>query len=348
VSEAAAAHALAVFGHDPSQCRIEPLGRGLIHLTLAISSPAGERVLQRMNPIFDPLIHENIHAVTQRLADRGVQSPRLCPAPDGRLWVDLGEEGVWRLFTRVPGVTFDVVARPGQARSAGRLVGLFHAALEDLGHAFVGMRLGVHDTARHLAVLREALDERSAHRLHAALAPLGEAILRGAGALPPLPPLPPRVGHGDLKFNNVLFAGAEPPRGDEAVCLVDLDTVGPIHLGYELGDAWRSWCNPVGEDRADARFDLDVFAASLEGYRAGLRRTLSADERAALLFGVEWVSLELAARFGADALRECYFGWDRRRFPAAGEHNLLRARGQWALHEAALASRTERERLLLA
>ena len=58
--------------------------------------------------------------------------------------------------------------------------------------------------------------------------------------------------------------------------------------------------------------------------------------------------LLLTARFAADALRERYFGWNRERFPAAGEHNLLRAQGQWALHKAALATRAARAELLLA
>ena len=49
----------------------------------------------------------------------------------------------------------------------------------------------------------------------------------------------------------------------------------------------------------------------------------------------------------ADAIFESYFGWDRARFPAAGEHNLLRARGQFALFEAALTTRGERAALLL-
>ncbi|MBL8945157.1 MAG: hypothetical protein JNK45_18470, partial [Myxococcales bacterium] len=53
-------------------------------------------------------------------------------------------------------------------------------------------------------------------------------------------------------------------------------------------------------------------------------------------------TLELAARFAADALRERYFGWDASRFPARGEHNLVRAKGQWSLHAQVLATRAQR------
>ncbi len=324
---------------------VEPLGAGLINRTYSVTAQGARFVLQRVNPIFDPEIHYNIAAVTARLDERGLRTPRLVHATDGRPFVDLGAGGVWRLLTFVPGVSFDAVRSPAQARSAGALVGRFHAALADLPHRFVGLRQGVHDTARHLALLDEALRTRADHRLAGEAIPLGRSILDGAGGLPPLPPSAPRVGHGDLKFNNLLFAGDAPPACEQPLCLVDLDTVGPMALGHELGDALRSWCNPHGEERVDAVFDRDLFAAALRGYADGLGRALDGDEQAAVVLGVEWIALELAARFCADALRESYFGWDQVRFPGRGEHNLLRARSQWALFVAARAARADRARL---
>src|SRR5262249_59512082 len=167
----------------------------------------------------------------------------------------------------------------------------------------VGVRAGVHDTPAHLAKLAAAVEARGAgHRLGREVAELARAVQAGAAALPPLPALPARVCHGDLKFSNILFADHEPPASQRAVCLIDLDTVGPLSLAYELGDAWRSWCNRAGEDLTEARFDLDIMRASVDGYREGLDRPLDADTRRGLLLGVEWVSLELAARFAADAL----------------------------------------------
>ena len=166
------------------------------------------------------------------------------------------------------------------------------------------------------------------------------------------PELPPRICHGDLKFSNVVFEGVAGEGALAARALVDLDTVAPLGLAWEMGDAWRSWCNPRGEDHAEAIFDMEIFAASLDGYQSGLAepagtgRLLDEPERRALLGGPEWISLELAARFCADALRECYFGWDARRFSGRGEHNLVRARGQWSLHLATIEKRSARSRLL--
>ncbi len=323
-----------------------PLGRGLIHQTFELRAPAGRYVLQRVNPIFDPRIHHNIWAVTARLGEAGLTTPRLLESRQGRPWAEPGDGTVWRVMTFIEGVSFDVVADPEQTRAAARLVGRFHRALDGLEHRFVGLRPAVHDPSRHLAALGQSLVDHAAHPLFGEVARLGKALLEQAERLPPLADLPPRVCHGDLKLNNVLFAGPEPPERERAVCLVDLDTLAPMALAHELGDAWRSWCNPAGENAAETRFNLAIFEASWQGYLEGAARTPSRAERRALLGGVEWISLELAARFAADALCECYFGWDRERFERAGEHNLLRARGQWRLHQAAVALRSERARLL--
>ena len=117
-------------------------------------------------------------------------------------------------------------------------------------------------------------------------------------------------------------------------------------IAYELGDALRSWCNPGGEDPSAVAFDVETCRAALEGYVAGLGRELSVAERRAILLGVEWVSLELSARFLADALLESYFGWDRSRSSGRGEHNLARALGQWALFRAVQGTRAARARIL--
>jgi thiamine kinase-like enzyme len=199
----------------------------------------------------------------------------------------------------------------------------------------------VHDTARHLATLRAALDDHGDHRLFAEVEPLGRALLDAADRLPALPALPQRIAHGDLKINNLVFA-----TDDQAIALIDLDTVGPMNLACELGDAWRSWCNRAGEDEPEARFDLELFAAALAGWRSGIGEPPTEDEQIGLLLGPEWISLELAARFAADALAERYFGWSSERYASRGEHNLARARGQWSLHRAIAATRADRSRLL--
>jgi Ser/Thr protein kinase RdoA (MazF antagonist) len=320
---------------------LEGVPRGLINRTFLVTAGGRRAVLQRVSPIFPPGIHFNIQAVTAQLARAGLSTPQLIPTRDGRLWAEVAGQ-IFRLLTYVDGVSFDRTASPGQARAAAGLIARFHAALDGLEHEFAHRRTGAHDTDRHLARLAAAVAAEPGHRLAPEVAPLAAEIL--AARLPPLPDLPLRICHGDLKFNNVRFAGVVPPGSERAVCLIDLDTVGPMSLAHELGDAWRSWCNRNGEDSAEASLDLELYRAAVEGYREG--RPTSEDERRGQLLGAEWISLELAARFATDALEERYFGWDPGRFASRGEHNLTRARGQWSLHRAFAATRPERAALL--
>ncbi len=332
------------YGAVGEGARVRPFGTGLINKTFLVEDGARERfVLQWVSPIFPPGIHRNIEAVTAGLQARGLRTPRLIRTRDGQLCLQLEGGGVWRLMTHIEGVSFDVIGSPAQARAAGVLVGQFHQAVETVDHDFAERRRGAHDTPRHLERLRQAVATHGGHRLYGQVQPLGQQMLARAATLPPLPALAERVCHGDLKFNNILWAPDAPA---EPICLIDLDTVGPALLAFELGDAWRSWCNRNGENRAEADFDLQILAASLEGYRAGLGRPLAEAERRALLLGLEWVSLELAVRFATDALDETYFGWDAAAFPSRGDHNLVRAQGQWSLHEAVVASRPRRAQLL--
>lgn len=325
---------------------ISNLGNGLINQTFLVSTENARFVLQRLAPIFAPEINDNIAAVTDALAAAGLVTPRLVPTRNGQRYLDLGPGGVWRVQTHVAGHGFDKLQSPAQARSASELVARFHRALVGIEHRFVGLREGVHDSARHLARLEQGLREHASHPLLPQVAPLARDITAAGSSLQPLPAMAPIIGHGDLKLNNVLFAGEQAAAAESAVCLIDLDTVGPVLLAHELGDAWRSWCNPAGEDTTEVTLDLAAMQASLEGYVAALGRPLAKTERLALLGGPEWISLELASRFARDALDESYFGWDPRRYRTRGEHNLTRARGQFALHLAWVACRAERKRML--
>ncbi len=328
VLDTVAGAAAAAFGF--ADARRERVTEGLINDTYLVrdaGTGAPLAVLQRLHPIFAPEVHHDIDAVTAHLAARGLDTPRLLRTRGGEHWVRL-EGGIWRALTYVDGITRSRVENPAQARSAGELVGRFHAATADLDHAFSFSRPGVHDTSAHLARLRSAVGESRADELAEARA-LGAAILARAEALPALPELPSRIAHGDLKISNVVFFRDEP---DRARCLIDLDTLTRQSIAFELGDALRSWCNGGGEDEPGrAALDLEVLDAALRGYAGGAGALLSATEIDAIVPGIETICVELAARFCLDAFEDQYFGWDPARYPSRREHNLARARGQLAL-----------------
>jgi Ser/Thr protein kinase RdoA (MazF antagonist) len=319
-----------------ADAEVAPIAGGLINRTWWVRGPAAAFVLQRLNPIFRPEVHLDIHAVTTHLAGRGLETPRLVPTADGAgaLWVQ--DAGVWRLQTYLAGETVQRVGSPHQAREAGRLLACFHQALADCEHSFEFTRQA-HDLPRHLATLRRALADHRQHRLYEAVAPLAEQTLALAAALPPAPALPRRVIHGDPKISNLLFAG---PR---ARAWVDLDTLGRAALPTELGDAFRSWCNPAGEDGDGQHLDLGLLEAAAQGYAAAAGGLLTGPEREALVPALLAVCVELTSRFAADALNESYFGWDPAHHPSRGHHNLHRARGQLRLARAVHAARAAAE-----
>lgn len=302
---------------------VAPLTGGLINATWRLGEPP-VAVVQRLHPIFAPEVNLDIAAVTAHVAARGLVTPRVLPTDDGALWTLDDEGACWRALSWVPGVTHHKLSDPRLAHEAGALVARWHGAVDDLDHTFAFGRVGVHDTAAHLATLQAALTDCTEHRLYDRVAPVAAEILDRHDSWQGRLHGPERVTHGDLKISNLHFDA-----DGRGLCLLDLDTMGYLPLDLELGDAWRSWCNPASEDASETRFSVALFEASAAGYLA--ERPLPAEEREALPGGIERICLELSARFAADALREAYFGWDPTVALTRGEHNLLRAEGQLAL-----------------
>jgi aminoglycoside phosphotransferase (APT) family kinase protein len=321
--------------------RVRAFGTGLINKTFLVEQGeegSGERaVFQRLHPVFAGSVNEDIDVVTQHLSHKGLVTPRLLRTDDGAAFVEDPEtQRPWRALSYVEGQSFDKVRDPAIAFQGGALVARFHAAVADLDYVYQHVRAGVHDTQKHLSSLASARENKRGHRLYAEVEPVAEAILHASASLPDFSRAPQRHCHGDLKISNLMFD----PAGN-AVCLVDLDTLGTMPLAHELGDMLRSWTNPAGEDVTEASVDLTIFRAAIEGYASGAHGSVTREERDTLVDGMRAICVELAARFCADALFESYFGWDERRYGSRGEHNLVRARGQLALARSVSAQDSE-------
>jgi Ser/Thr protein kinase RdoA (MazF antagonist) len=313
---------LAAFAINPATLR--RVGAGLINQTWAAHDAQGVAcVLQRVNPIFPAEIHHDIDAVTKHLRAKGVATPVLIRTQSNQLWHEHAG-AVWRATTSIDGTSYEALGNAEQAREAGRVLGVFHRALVDLEHTFRYARLDVHNTARHLATLRVAIEEHRTHRAFAKIAALGAEVVKLAAEIDTALDAADRIVHGDPKISNIMFAHD----GRHALCLIDLDTVARMPIALELGDAFRSWCNPKTEDASNATFQLPLFRAGIEGYAAGSEGLLDPAEWKAIPGAIFRITVELAARFCTDALRERYFGWDRRRFASASDHNQARTRGQ--------------------
>ena len=312
---------------------------GLINETWCVGDPPVS-VVQRVGPMYTAELHGDIEAITEHVASKGVLTPRLLRTGEGGLCHVADDGGVWRAMNWIPGKSPHRMEGPAMAAEAGHLVARWHAALDDLEHTFAFVRPEAHDTPLQLQFMEGALQAWPEHRLRGPVSSLAEEVLSRWEDWEGTLEAPRRISHGDLKISNLRFSEA-----GEALCLLDLDTLGMLSLDVELGDAWRSWCNVSDENSEEACFDLSLFGASAQAYLA--QRPLERELLERLPAGVERICLELAARFAADALNERYFGWNPEVAPTWGDHNLLRARGQLALGRHVRSQRLEMERILL-
>ena len=326
----------------PGKIYLSPIQSGLINASFAISDEKGGTpfaILQRLNTdIFTPEVNIDIAAITDRLESRGMLTPKLMATIERQPYHidELGQ--VWRCMTWVGQRTINRFSSTREVMSAARLVAQFHIAVADFDWRFRFSRPDAHNTTLHMTNLQTTLHSHKRHRMFRQTLPLVEKILDHWQHLDVPKGLPQRIIHGDLKATNIRF------NGSKAVALIDLDTMGVSTLDVELGDALRSWCNTASEDARVAKLDLEIFEAAIRGYARKARTgpPLTELEWESIVLGVERISLELSARFARDALEERYFGWNPK-YKSRGEHNLLRAQGQYSLALALHNRRSELE-----
>jgi Ser/Thr protein kinase RdoA (MazF antagonist) len=136
---------------------ISLLAGGLINFSLRVATTAQEvLVLQRLHPVFEAAVNDNLDLVTQALRARGAIAPTLIRTLDGNSAVTL-DAAVWRLQTFMPGHSVQQLSAASQAHAAGDLLGRFHATLADWAVPLPHVRPPVHEPARHLAGLAAAL-----------------------------------------------------------------------------------------------------------------------------------------------------------------------------------------------
>ena len=294
-------------------------------------------MLFRSLQVLDRHVQQRLQAdqdpATPLLAGRRWELPRvICTRDAAQAWHCCQSGGFWRTLTYVNDArSVEVIEHRHQARELGWGLGLFHHLISDLPVDQLADTLeGFHITPRYLEAYHRELV-----RTDQPSSPLADecvAFIRDrevfAGVLEQAKErgeLPLRPIHGDPKINNMLL-----DRGSgEAIALIDLDTVKPGLVHYDIGDCLRSCCNPLGEETTDLSgvvFDLPLAEAILEGYLAEAGSLLTAQEVALLPDAARLISFELGLRFFTDHLNgNVYF---KARHP---EHNLQRALVQFRL-----------------
>lgn len=136
-----------------------------------------------------------------------------------------------------------------------------------------------------------------------------------------------RTIHGDPKINNIMIDCST----NQAVAMIDLDTVKPGLIHYDIGDCLRSGCNRLGEETDDWEqvvFDTELAESILKGYLSIAQEFLTNNDYKYIYDSIRLLAFELGLRFFTDYLEgNVYFNSEYE------EHNLNRALIQLKLTE---------------
>ncbi|MCL4506820.1 MAG: aminoglycoside phosphotransferase family protein [Chloroflexi bacterium] len=245
------------------------------------------------------------------------------------------ENEFWRAISFIDHSTaYPRIIDSKHAREAGYALGRFHSLISDMPIERLHDTLeGFHIAPGYLRHYDEVLaryphangtgDERrcmafvETHRNAAAV--LEDAKANGK--------LPVRPMHGDPKIDNIMIDDDM----RQAVSMIDLDTVKPGLVHYDLGDCLRSCCNLLGEETADVehvRFETDLGHDILSGYFSVAGDFFTGYDYDYLYDAIHLIAFELGLRFFTDHLEGNIYFKARH-----AEHNLQRALVQFKLAE---------------
>ena len=330
---------------------VKTLGNGNINDTFLVTTQAGDRfVLQRINTqVFrhPQWVMENMKIVTEHIHSK-LQAQNLNGDRLERLWetprVILTNSGAdhfvdethefWRAISFIDQAeTIDRIEDPVHAVEVGIALGTFHGLVGDITAADLHDTLeGFHLTPVYLEQYHQVLLNSTLQKTpeidqclqwvsdRTSFATILEDAKRsGKLAL--------RIMHGDPKVNNVMFDSMT----HKAISMVDLDTVKPGLIHYDIGDCLRSGCNVMGEEAKNweaVQFDIGLCEIILQGYLPQVKGLLTSFDYDFIYDSIRLITFELGLRFLTDHLAgDTYF---KTNYPT---HNLQRAMVQFQLME---------------
>lgn len=321
---------------------IVPYGSGHVNDTFLITCKERKYVLQRINHhIFKKPseVMENIINICEHLRKKVVlnggdperETLTFIPAKDGTFLCEY-DGNFYRVYVFVDNViTYQSIENPIHFYNAGRAFGKFQNMLADFDadklHETI---VNFHNTKDRYNNFKIALSQNKSGRKDQVLKEIDFVNERKDkyGAIVDLleeGKIPLRVTHNDTKLNNILID----PETQEAVCVIDLDTVMPSSLLCDFGDAIRSGTNTAEEDERDlskVHFDINLFEKFAQGFLEEMKDSITPLEVELLPKSAFLMTIECGIRFLTDHLDgDLYFKIHRE------NHNLDRARTQFKL-----------------
>lgn len=336
---------LSEFNLKQTVSEVREYGDGLINTTFVVYDHNHEPiyVLQKINHnIFKNIdvLSNNIKIVTDHIRKKKIQQGILkldrrvltiIPTLDNKLYFKSGNGDFWRMFLFIKeSHSYSNMQNIKQAYIAGAAFGEFHQLISDLSAEKIKATIpDFHNTKKRIEILEVAIKKDRENRVGRISNELDFLLKRknefcrivemGQGNLLPL-----RVIHQDTKFNNVLL-----DKNDEVLCIIDLDTVMPGYVCYDIGDAIRNGANFANEDEPDISvvgINMSIFEGFISGYLKYMKNELTDLEFDTLAFGAKLLTYEQSVRFLSDYINgDVYYKTNYE------EHNLVRAKSQIAL-----------------
>ena len=311
-----------------------PYGEGHINGTFYIKTTEKPYILQKINNyVFKDvdLLMNNISVVTKFIRSKGQESLEIVPTLDDKLYLT-DESGYYRVYVFVENtICYQRPENLDLVRSAGESFGALHQALNDFPVEQIGEVIPhFHDTEKRFSDFIDAYAKASdelrknadkevnfilSHRHSYGI--VNEALKNNEILM--------RVTHNDTKINNVLFDATT----GKFRCVIDLDTIMPGSMLFDVGDAFRSMFTGTNEDNKDTsnlKVDFEVYKTYIKAYLGKMKNDLTKKEIELIPFSIYLLTIECGIRFLEDYLRgNVYFAIKYK------EHNLVRARTQIAL-----------------
>jgi Phosphotransferase enzyme family len=343
---------------------VRELGEGNINQTFVVSVEAGLQeyfILQKINTqVFTnpESIMDNLQVLTNhaqnKLAHLALephyccwQIPQVLLTSEGKHHYLDEDNNFWRAISFVKkAISYNTIQERQHALELGCGLGIFHNLISDLDVTqLVDTLPGFHVTPNYLkqydrALLNSTQAKNSETNYCQQFIEARVAIVDVLERAKVREILPIRPIHGDPKINNIMIDTIT----QKATAMVDLDTVKPGLIHYDLGDCLRSGCNILGEETMkwqQVEFDLELAQAILQGYFKIANNFITKPELDYIYDSVHLISFELGLRFFTDYLdRDIYF---KTTYP---EHNLKRALVQFQLTKSIESQETSIKNLI--
>jgi thiamine kinase-like enzyme len=324
------------FGLDEKNCSIIPFGNGLINQSWKITHHGSEYLLQKINSsVFSQPedIMENLMLLSDYFKFNHPGYLFVAPIPLSKSvnWVLEGDH-YYRMFPFIKNSkTYDTVESPRVAFEAARQFGKFTRLLSSFDPDQLKITIpDFHNLSLRYRQFESASVSGNKQRIQYA-APeikfLGEQneIVKVFENIKKNPTFKSRVIHHDTKINNVLFD----LENDNAICVIDLDTVMPGYFFSDVGDMFRTYLSPAGEEEKDfSKIEIreEYFFEIVKGYLNEMRSELSDEEIKSIVYAGKFAIYMQALRFLTDYLLD-----DSYYLTTYEDQNLVRAGNQIVL-----------------